>query len=405
MRDQRRHPAPGGHVVIQVHRRDQQGRRRPHLQGGQLRRRRRPVRVAAEADRGREELLRGKAVTRVLLYDDPVFREHDAGRGHPERPERLDAVRRGLREAALEPKLQILGPRDATAAELRRVHTEAHVARVAATAGRTVRFDPDTQAGARTYPAALKAAGAVVDAVERVLGREADRVFCAVRPPGHHAEADRAMGFCYFNNVAVGAAHALARGLERVMVVDWDVHHGNGTQHSFYDDPRVLYLSSHEFPFYPGTGALDEVGEGAGRGFTVNLPMPAGMGDTEYARVYRQVVEPIGRAFDPQVLLVSVGFDPHVSDPLAGMRVTERGFAELADACLSIAAGAAGSRAVFVLEGGYDLEGIARSSAAVVGLLAGGTHEPLAWPASGPIDRLVEAYRKQLAPYWPVLRS
>jgi len=314
-------------------------------------------------------------------------------------------VRRGLREAALEPKLQILGARDATAAELRRVHTEAHVARVAATAGRTVRFDPDTQAGARTYPAALKAAGAVVDAVERVLGREADRVFCAVRPPGHHAEADRAMGFCYFNNVAVGAAHALARGLERVMVVDWDVHHGNGTQHSFYDDPRVLYLSSHEFPFYPGTGALDEVGEGAGRGFTVNLPMPAGMGDTEYARVYRQVVEPIGRAFDPQVLLVSVGFDPHVSDPLAGMRVTERGFAELADVCLSIAAGAAGSRAVFVLEGGYDLEGIARSSAAVVGLLAGGTHEPLAWPASGPIDRLVEAYRKQLAPYWPVLRS
>jgi acetoin utilization deacetylase AcuC-like enzyme len=314
-------------------------------------------------------------------------------------------VRRGLGEAGLEPKLQLVGPREATATELLRVHTQAHLDRVAATAGRTVRFDPDTQAGPRTHAAALKAAGAVVDAVERVLDREADRAFCAVRPPGHHAEADRAMGFCYFNNVAVGAAHALARGVERVMIVDWDVHHGNGTQHRFYDDPRVLYVSSHEFPFYPGTGALDEVGEGAGRGFTVNLPMPAGMGDAEYARVYRQVVEPIGRAFDPQLVLVSVGFDPHVSDPLAGMRVTERGFAELAAVCLSIAAGAAGSRAVFVLEGGYDLDGIALSSAAVVDLLAGGRHEPVAWPASGPIDRLLEAYREELAPGWPVLRS
>jgi acetoin utilization deacetylase AcuC-like enzyme len=314
-------------------------------------------------------------------------------------------VRRGLREAGLEPKLQLVSPREATASELLRVHTQAHLDRVAATAGRTVRFDPDTQAGPRTHAAALKAAGAVVDAVDRVLDREADRAFCAVRPPGHHAEADRAMGFCYFNNVAVGAAHALARGVERVMVVDWDVHHGNGTQHSFYDDPRVLYLSSHEFPFYPGTGALDEVGEGAGRGFTVNLPMPAGMGDAEYARVYRQVVEPIGRAFDPQLLLVSVGFDPHVSDPLAGMRLTERGFAELAAVCLSIAAGAAGSRGVFALEGGYDLDGIARSSAAVVTLLAGGRHEPVAWPTSGPIDRLLEAYREVLSPCWPVLRS
>src|SRR5438477_8479193 len=233
--------------------------------------------------------------SRVLLYDDPIFREHDAGRGHPERPERVDAVRRGLRESGLEPRLRLMTPRDATRDELRRVHTEAHVDRVAATAGRTVRFDPDTQAGPRSHAAASKAAGAVVDAVERVLAGDAERAFCAVRPPGHHAEADRAMGFCLFNNVAVGAAHALARGVERVMVVDWDVHHGNGTQHVFYDDPRLLYLSSHEFPFYPGTGALDEVGEGRGRGFTVNLPMPAGLGDTEYARVYREYVEPVGR--------------------------------------------------------------------------------------------------------------
>jgi acetoin utilization deacetylase AcuC-like enzyme len=213
------------------------------------------------------------------------------------------------------------------------------------------------------------------------------------------------MGFCLFNNVAVAAAHALGRGLERVMVVDWDVHHGNGTQAMFYEDPRVLYLSSHEFPFYPGTGALFEVGEGRGRGFTVNLPMPAGLGDPEYARVYRQVVEPTGRTFDPQLLLVSVGFDPYVGDPLAGMRVTERGFAEMAAVCLSIAEGSAASRAVFVLEGGYDLDGIARSAAAVVALLAGEAHAPLPWPTSGPMDRLLEAYRQALAPFWPVLRS
>jgi len=313
-------------------------------------------------------------------------------------------VRRGLQESGLEPRLRLVAPREATDEELRRVHTGAHLARVAATGGRTVRFDPDTQAGPRSYAAALKAAGAVVDAVERVLAGEADRAFCAVRPPGHHAEADRGMGFCLFNNVAVGAAHALARGLERVMVVDWDVHHGNGTQHMFYDDRRLLYLSSHEFPFYPGTGALDEMGEGEGRGFTVNLPMPAGLGDAEYARVYRQVVEPIGRAFDPQLVLVSVGFDPYVADPLAGMRVTERGFAELAAVCLSIA-GASASPAVFVLEGGYDLEGIARSSAAVAGLLLGGEHEPLSWPATGPMDVLVEAYRQALAPYWPAVRG
>jgi acetoin utilization deacetylase AcuC-like enzyme len=342
---------------------------------------------------------------RVLLYDDPVFREHDAGHGHPERPERLDAVRRGLREAGLEARLRSARPRDATRDELRRVHTEAHVERVAATAGRTVRFDADTHAGPGSYAAALKAAGAAVEAVDRVLAGEAERALCVVRPPGHHAEADRAMGFCLFNNVAVAAAHALVCGLERVMVVDWDVHHGNGTQAMFYEDPRVLYLSSHQFPFYPGTGALDEVGEGRGRGFTVNLPMPAGLGDAEYARVYRQIVEPIGRAFDPQLLLVSVGFDPYVGDPLAGMRVTERGFAEMAAVCLSIAAGAAASRAVFVLEGGYDLEGIARSAAAVVALLVGEAHAPLPWPTSGPMDRLLEAYRQVLAPSWPALRS
>jgi len=301
--------------------------------------------------------------------------------------------------------MRLAPPREATRDELRRVHTDRHVARVAASAGRTVRFDADTQAGPRSYAAALKAAGAVVEAVERVLEGDCDSAFCAVRPPGHHAEPDRVMGFCLFNNVGVAAAYALARGLERVMVVDWDVHHGNGTQAMFYDDPRVLYLSSHEYPFYPGTGALDEVGEGSGRGFTVNLPMPAGMGDAEYARVYRQIVEPVGRAFDPQLLIVSAGFDPHAADPLAGMRMRERGFAEMAAVCRSIAAGAAAGHAVFALEGGYDLDGIAGSAAAVAAVLLGGEHAAVPWPATGPLDALLDAYREALSAYWPVLRG
>ena len=339
---------------------------------------------------------------RVGLYDHPAFREHDAGAGHPERPQRLDAVRRGIRAAGLEARLQTLTPRPATREQLRTVHTAGHIDRLAATTGRTTRFDPDTQAGPHSYAAALLAAGSVVDAVDRVLVGDLDRAFCAVRPPGHHAEADRAMGFCLFNNVAVGAARALASGLERVAVVDFDVHHGNGTQSIFYDDPRVLYVSSHAYPFYPGTGGLDEAGAGPGEGFTVNLPLPATMGDAEYARIYREVVSPVVRAFDPQLLLVSAGFDPHRDDPLAGMAVTERGFAQVAASCLEGASGAARGRAVFVLEGGYDLEGIALSTAEVMKVLLGETGD-LGGDRAPRIDPLIGLFREHHGQYWSAL--
>jgi acetoin utilization deacetylase AcuC-like enzyme len=343
---------------------------------------------------------------RVALYDDPLFREHDAGPEHPERPERLEAVRRGLRDAGLEGRLELRSPRPATREELRRVHSEAHIASIEASRGRSVRFDPDTAASPRSAEAALRAAGAVVDAVDRLLGGDLDRAFCAVRPPGHHAEAERAMGFCLYNNVAVGAAHALSRGLDRVLIVDFDVHHGNGTQSIFYDDPRVLYVSSHAFPFYPGTGSLSETGEGEGRGFTVNLPLPGGAGDAEYAVVYREIVEPLGKAFDPQLVLVSAGFDPFVDDPLAGMRVTAKGFAAIARSCLETAAGAAKERALFVLEGGYDLDGIAASSAAVVReMLKEGSPEAGFGPPVPGFERILEAYRRVHGPTWGVLTS
>ena len=343
-------------------------------------------------------------MARVGFYDDPVFGEHDAGAGHPERPERLEAVRRGLRDAGLDEDLVRLAPRAAAPEELLRVHTAAHVARIASGAGRHVRFDPDTAAGPRSHAAALAAAGAVVDAVERVLDGSLDRAFCAVRPPGHHATPGRPMGFCLLNNVAIGAAAALARGLKRVAVIDFDVHHGNGTQEAFWRDPRVLFVSSHQFPYYPGTGALDEVGEGDGRGFTVNLPMPAGLGDAEFRRAYRQIVEPIGRTFDPELVLVSAGFDIHRDDPLGGMGVTAAGFAELMDVCLAVAAGAARGRLVAVLEGGYDLDGIAEASAAVVGRMLGRPVPALdAAPRPG-FEKLLDAYRTAHAKQWPVLK-
>jgi acetoin utilization deacetylase AcuC-like enzyme len=284
------------------------------------------------------------------------------------------------------------------------VHTAGHVDRLAAAAGRHARLDPDTSTGPRSHAAALAAAGAVVDAVERVLDGALERAFCAVRPPGHHARPDHAMGFCLLNNVAIGAAAALARGLKRVAVVDFDVHHGNGTQEAFWRDPRVLFVSSHQFPYYPGTGDLDEVGEGDGRGFTVNLPMPAGLGDGDYRRAYREIVEPIGRAFDPELVLVSAGFDAHRDDPLGGMALSGAGFAELADACLGVASGAARGRVVAVLEGGYDLRGIAEGTAAVVGRMLG---RPFSAPDAAPrpaFGALLETYRTRHARYWPVLK-
>jgi acetoin utilization deacetylase AcuC-like enzyme len=246
--------------------------------------------------------------------------------------------------------------------------------------------------------------------VDQILDGEIDRAFCLVRPPGHHAEAATAMGFCLFNNVAIGAAHALSRGLRRVMIVDFDVHHGNGTQALFYSDPRVLYVSTHAFPFYPGTGALPEVGEGPGRGFNLNLPLPEGTGDRGYARVYREIVEEVGCAFDPELVLVSAGFDAHDGDPLACMRLTRVGYAELTAVCLAVASGAAAGRALFVLEGGYSLYGLGQASVAVVeGLLGSQAPERGAWGADdgteGEVEALLAAYRRQFTSYWPSLST
>jgi acetoin utilization deacetylase AcuC-like enzyme len=258
--------------------------------------------------------------------------------------------------------------RRATFEELSLAHTPEYVAAIASTVGRSLMLDPDTFTMADSYHVACHAAGASLDLVDRVVAHEFHNGFAAVRPPGHHAERDRAMGFCLFNNAAIAAAYALRHHrMERVLIVDWDVHHGNGTQEIFWNDPRVLYVSLHQFPFYPGTGRFDEVGDGDGRGFTVNIPLPRGCGDDEWTAAFRRVVEPIAHAFKPQLVLVSAGFDAHAKDPLGGMRVTETGFASMADSVLSIAREHAGGKLIALLEGGYDIGALSASVETVLG--------------------------------------
>jgi acetoin utilization deacetylase AcuC-like enzyme len=286
----------------------------------------------------------------MIVIASTRFGAHVTPPGHPERIERAEVFDRAAARWAARGG-RIAEPRLATRDELARVHGTPYLDDIEATAGRAVMLDADTFTSPESVEVAQLAAGAAIAAVDHALD-DGEPVFALVRPPGHHAERDRAMGFCLYNNVAVAAAHALARGLSRVAIVDIDVHHGNGTQWIFYDDPRVLYVSTHQFPFYPGTGAADEVGHGAGVGFTVNIPLEAGAADADYALVYGAIVRPVLAAFAPDLVIVSAGFDAHERDPLASMRVTTAGYAAIV---LALRTWAVGSGLVLVTEGGYDL--------------------------------------------------
>jgi acetoin utilization deacetylase AcuC-like enzyme len=262
----------------------------------------------------------------------------------------------------------------ATRDELLLVHTPAHVDHIAATAGkRHGRLDPDTYTSEYSYETARLAVGGVLDVIDAVMEGNQRCGMALVRPPGHHAEDGRAMGFCLFNNVAVAARYLQQRhGLERVLVVDWDVHHGNGTQQIFYDDDGVLYASLHQYPLYPGTGAAQETGVGRGEGYTVNVPLPPGSGDGEYLAAMRSVLVPVAEQFEPQFVLISAGFDAHRNDPLAGMRVTEAGYAAMTSALLGVADRHCDGRVVAVLEGGYDVDSLVSSVEEVVRTMSGG---------------------------------
>jgi len=337
----------------------------------------------------------------MVIVGSPLFARHVNPPGHPERPERADVLD-ALANRWSESGGRTIAPRPATHAELRRVHTQAHVDRMAATAGQAVMLDPDTFTSRDSYDIARFAAGATVQAAEHAL-TEHEPAFALVRPPGHHAEPDRAMGFCLFNNVAVAAAAMLARGLERVAIVDIDVHHGNGTQAMFYEEPRVLYVSTHQYPFYPGTGAADEIGAGEGRGFTVNIPMEAGSTDADYAMVHRDVVGPVLDDFRPELVLVSAGYDAHERDPLASMRMTTEGYAAIV-AHLSHVAARHGALAL-VTEGGYELTALAACLEASFGSIVGqgsGAQSPGGPSGTSPRgERAIADCRAALRPFWP----
>src|SRR5436190_2217762 len=316
-----------------------------------------------------------------LIHSDR-YAEHQTPPGHPERPERaevMDVVASRWRQRGAE----IVAPRSATPEQLARVHDPDYVRRMADTAGRSRALDPDTYTSPESFEIACLAAGAAVDAVEQVMSGPHCAAMALVRPPGHHAERARAMGFCLFNNVAVAAAHARAGGARKVAIVDYDVHHGNGTQHIFERDAGVLYISTHQYPYYPGTGAADEIGIEGGRGYTVNVPIAAGAVDEDYQLVFSKVIVPILLQFEPELVIVSAGFDAHERDPLGGMRLSTAAFAAMTAELRRVADECCRGRIVAVTEGGYDLPALRASIEAALEALSSAPDADAPWVPSG----------------------
>lgn len=339
----------------------------------------------------------------LTLFTSERFADHLTPPGHPERLERAEVMQ--VVASEFRQRGGAVGqPRPATDEELARIHDREYIAMIRELAGRAVALDADTFTSPESYDVACLSAGAAVSAVDHVLdGTAGTKAFAMMRPPGHHAERNRAMGFCLFNNVACAAAHARARGLSRVAVVDYDVHHGNGTQSAFYDDPSVLFISSHQFPYYPGTGAAAEIGQGAGRGFTVNLPIQAGGTDADYEVLFGRVVLPVLAQYKPQLVLISAGFDAHVDDPLGGMRVSTAQFGRLTQMIAEAADRHCDGRVVGVTEGGYDLAALAGSLRAVIAALAGEAAFAPAEGGGGQISRAqdtLNAIRPELSRHW-----
>jgi len=312
-------------------------------------------------------------MNRTGIVKDGRYLEHVMDPGHPESPERLSAIYQMLEEEEMKEQLESVKPRAATREELEMIHSSRYIDLIASTAGKSYfRLDGDTSTCAKSYEAALWAAGGFLELIKAVMEGKLNNGFAFVRPPGHHAERDRAMGFCLFNNIAIGARYAIQNfSLQRILIVDWDVHHGNGTQDSFYEDPKVLYFSTHRYGFfYPGTGAATEVGKGKGEGFTVNVPLSTRCGDADYGNIFQKILKPIALEYQPQMILVSAGFDIHYDDPLGGMEVTEKGFARMTQILMEIAESTAQGKLAITLEGGYDVAGQKRSVKAVLKELA-----------------------------------
>lgn len=343
---------------------------------------------------------------RVALFAHEACSAHDTGWEHPEHQGRLRAVMSALGKALpeLNDRVAPLHANPALLSEILRVHTDDHVATVrgacqrAAETEQILRLDPDTAVSGRSWDAALGACGAALDAMRWVGKGEGPAAFCPIRPPGHHATADRPMGFCLFNNVAITAAKLLADGYERIAIIDWDVHHGNGTQALFHEDPRVLFFSMHQWPHYPGTGDVLDCGKGAGAGYTVNIPMPAWCADNDYAHAFEMLIEPVVNQFAPQAILVSAGQDIHRDDPLGDMNVSEVGFAQMAWRCARMSRNCNG-RLAFILEGGYDRHATAQAIETILRAVVDG-YAPAVGECSPRGGSAISKARVTQAAYW-----
>ena len=340
-------------------------------------------------------------MAKPLVVIDQGYLKHLPGESHPERPERIQALL-NLAGALDKQMFELASPRAATRADVEYTHGADHVRLVESTSKHNrYALDGDTITCRDSFGVALLAVGGFLTLLDAIASKQSSNGFALVRPPGHHALRDHAMGFCLFNTMAIGAEY-LKRvyGAKKILIMDWDVHHGNGTQAAFYDDPTVLFISTHQFPFYPGSGAVNETGVGAGEGFTLNVPLPAGCTDAEYLQVFQDIVVPAAEKFQPDWILVSAGFDPHRRDPLGGMNVTEEGFGAMARLLLALANRFADGRIAFLLEGGYDLAGLRDSVAAVLAAMqtqvpppAG--HLPLAESRIEPvIRRILQVHEK-----------
>lgn len=344
---------------------------------------------------------------RTGIVRDNRYLEHKTGIHHVEVPQRLETIYNMLDSNGLAQKLFIIPPQFASLEQVEMVHAPRYVAKILHTAGEPLRYlDPDTVTSERTCEAAFLAVGGVLEAVRCVVTGELDNAFALVRPPGHHAERTRQMGFCIFNNAALAAEYARRQfGLKRILIVDWDVHHPNGTQHIFEDTPEVLLFSTHRFPFFPGTGNYDEIGFGKGAGFTINVPLTAQKSDRDFAAIYRRLLVPVALEYRPQLVIVSAGFDCHRDDPLGGMALTEHGFADLAGLVCAIAEQCCAGHAVFVLEGGYDLGAMRTSVRAVLQTMHAGDNasRPAALPQDSAIAPLIAPVLEMHKPFWKSL--
>jgi len=345
------------------------------------------------------------------IVKDSRYLQHTAGFSHPESPARLAAVYEMLDNPDTSWKYVAIEPREASHDEIAYVHTPHYIDFVASTAGKShVILDPDTMTSAETYEISKLAVGGLLNAIDAVIAGDVDNAFAFVRPPGHHAEKDTAAGFCVFNNIAIGAMHAIQKhNLKRILIVDWDLHHGNGTQHSFYGDPRVLYFSTHQYPYYPGTGSISETGRGQGEYYTINVPLTMSVGDAVFVKIFRKILEPVALEFKPELILLSAGFDTYYQDPLGAMQVTPEGYAAMTRILLTIADTCCQGRFVVVLEGGYHLSGLVKSVKAVLNEMLDETHfseERLSLMEKDVDERTTEAIIDKVIarinPYWKV---